>query len=157
VQMRRTTERRLQPGMTEPLAKCIQSCAGQIQGVDTMNMIEAYQTRYSAVAGRRNSDYAIPVAMPKRSRTYATAAERMLAAIGEPEVFDTRNDPRLSRHLRNRVIDAIPLSKNSTAWKMRSRRWSRLSSMPPKGWKSANKYSICWDRVGGQVLDRRGA
>ena len=28
---------------------------------------------------------------------YATAAERMLKAIGEPELVDTRNNPRLSR------------------------------------------------------------
>ncbi|MFA7525229.1 MAG: hypothetical protein WCY91_07600, partial [Acidithiobacillus sp.] len=28
---------------------------------------------------------------------YATAAERMLAAIGEPQVVDTQADPRLSR------------------------------------------------------------
>jgi serine protein kinase len=28
---------------------------------------------------------------------YATAAERMLKAIGDPATVDTRNDPRLSR------------------------------------------------------------
>jgi serine protein kinase len=40
--------------------------------------------------------------------TYASPAERMLAAIGEPEVIDTRNDPRLSRIFSNRVIRRYP-------------------------------------------------
>src|SRR5690606_35992312 len=37
-------------------------------------------------------------------RAYATAAERMLAAIGEPELVDTSRDPRLSRIFSNKVI-----------------------------------------------------
>jgi len=39
---------------------------------------------------------------------YATPAERMLAAIGEPEIIDTRNDTRLSRLFSNRVIRRYP-------------------------------------------------
>jgi serine protein kinase len=39
---------------------------------------------------------------------YASPAERMLAAIGEPEAVDTRNDPRLSRIFSNRVIRRYP-------------------------------------------------
>jgi serine protein kinase len=39
---------------------------------------------------------------------YATAAERMLKAIGEPELVDTRNDPRLSRIFANKVIKIYP-------------------------------------------------
>src|SRR3954470_20419095 len=39
---------------------------------------------------------------------YATAAERMLAAIGEPEMIDTRNDARLSRLFSNRLIRRYP-------------------------------------------------
>ena len=35
---------------------------------------------------------------------YATAAERLLAAIGEPEIIETRHDPRLSRIFSNKVI-----------------------------------------------------
>ncbi|MFP5472937.1 MAG: PrkA family serine protein kinase, partial [Gammaproteobacteria bacterium] len=45
----------------------------------------------------------------KRDATaYATAAERMLKAIGDPEVVDTRNDPRLSRIFANKVIKIYP-------------------------------------------------
>src|SRR5471030_2878509 len=40
--------------------------------------------------------------------TYATAGERMLSAIGEPESVDTRTDPRLSRVFANKVIKVYP-------------------------------------------------
>jgi serine protein kinase len=39
---------------------------------------------------------------------YATAAERMLRAIGEPQTVDTRNDQRLSRLFANKVIKIYP-------------------------------------------------
>ncbi len=40
--------------------------------------------------------------------TYASPAERMLAAIGEPELFDTHNDPELSRLFSNKIIKIYP-------------------------------------------------
>ena len=43
---------------------------------------------------------------------YATAAERMLDAIGEPEVVDTSSDPRLSRIFLNRTIKVYPAFKD---------------------------------------------
>ncbi|QDQ25836.1 PrkA family serine protein kinase [Chitinimonas arctica] len=39
---------------------------------------------------------------------YATAAERMLMAIGDPEIVDTRNDSRLSRVFANKMIRVYP-------------------------------------------------
>jgi serine protein kinase len=39
---------------------------------------------------------------------YATAAERMIAAIGEPEIIDTSADPRLGRIFLNRTIKVYP-------------------------------------------------
>ena len=42
---------------------------------------------------------------------YATAAERMLLAIGEPELVDTKGDPRLSRIFSNKVIKIYPAFK----------------------------------------------
>ena len=39
---------------------------------------------------------------------WATPAERMLAAIGEPQSVDTRHEPRLSRIFSNRVIRRYP-------------------------------------------------
>lgn len=39
---------------------------------------------------------------------YATAAERMIAAIGEPELVDTSKDARLSRIFTNRTVRVYP-------------------------------------------------
>jgi serine protein kinase len=39
---------------------------------------------------------------------YASAAERILLAIGEPDLIDTSSDPRLSRLFSNRVIKHYP-------------------------------------------------
>jgi len=44
----------------------------------------------------------------KDPSAYATAAERLLRAIGEPEQIDTANDPRLSRIFSNKVIKRFP-------------------------------------------------
>ncbi|MDK2125897.1 PrkA family serine protein kinase [Parachitinimonas caeni] len=45
----------------------------------------------------------------KRDKSaYATAAERMLMAVGEPEMIDTRHDSRLSRIFSNKVIRVYP-------------------------------------------------
>ena len=40
--------------------------------------------------------------------TYATAAEQILAAIGEADVVDTAKDPRLGRIFMNRTIKVYP-------------------------------------------------
>lgn len=42
------------------------------------------------------------------SSAFATAAERMLKAIGEPEIVDTSKNPRLSRIFLNRSIKVYP-------------------------------------------------
>src|SRR5690349_8754742 len=39
---------------------------------------------------------------------YATAAERLLAAIGEPQIIDTARDQRLGRIFMNRTIRTYP-------------------------------------------------
>src|SRR3984893_1290410 len=39
---------------------------------------------------------------------YANAAERLLAAIGEPQLIDTAKDPRLGRIFLNRTMRAYP-------------------------------------------------
>src|SRR5271166_201872 len=42
---------------------------------------------------------------------YASAAERMVKAIGEPEIIDTSRDMRLSRIFQNRTIKIYPAFK----------------------------------------------
>src|SRR5512141_3212899 len=71
-------------------------------------MVEGYKTQYSAVQEEELSLEELLQLCKSNPETYASAAERMLAAIGEPETVDTRNDPRLSRIFGNRVIKRYP-------------------------------------------------
>ncbi len=43
---------------------------------------------------------------------YVTAAERLLMAIGDPELVDTSQDPRLSRIFSNKVVKVYPAFKD---------------------------------------------
>ena len=44
----------------------------------------------------------------KDSQLYASASERILKAIGEPKIINTKNDPRLSRIHQNKKIQVYP-------------------------------------------------
>ena len=46
------------------------------------------------------------------SAFYATTAERMITAIGEPEFVDTAKDPRLGRIFMNRTLKVYPAFKD---------------------------------------------
>ena len=74
----------------------------------TTTLLEQYKSAYSATADEEISLEAYLGLCKKNSDTYATSAERMLAAIGDPELVDTRNDQRLSRIFGNRVIRRYP-------------------------------------------------
>src|SRR5437016_137833 len=71
-------------------------------------LLEQYRSTYSATADEEISLEDFLALCKKDPTACATAAERMLAAIGEPELFDTRNDPRLSRIFSNRLIRRYP-------------------------------------------------
>jgi serine protein kinase len=73
-----------------------------------MKIFENYAARYERTREEEMSvqEY---LDLCKRDRmAYASAAERMLQAIGEPELVDTRFDPRLSRIFANKVIKIYP-------------------------------------------------
>ncbi|MGV3678933.1 MAG: PrkA family serine protein kinase [Acidovorax sp.] len=73
-----------------------------------MDAISSFASRY---ARSREEEMSIDEYLAECKRdpmVYATAAQRMLAAIGEPEMVDTRNDPRLSRIFANKVIKRYP-------------------------------------------------
>ncbi|NMF88293.1 PrkA family serine protein kinase [Aromatoleum petrolei] len=73
-----------------------------------MTIFNAYQARFEAAREEEMSiqEY-LELCRSDRS-AYATAAERMLMAIGEPELVDTRLDPRLSRIFSNKVLKIYP-------------------------------------------------
>ncbi|MBN9423176.1 MAG: PrkA family serine protein kinase, partial [Candidatus Accumulibacter sp.] len=73
-----------------------------------MSIFARYQGRYEAAQEEELSvqDY---LELCKHERTaYASVAERMLLAIGEPELVDTRSDPRLSRIFANKMVKLYP-------------------------------------------------
>src|SRR6516165_8474501 len=69
---------------------------------------EQYKARYSATHEDELSLEQFLELCRSDPSAYATAAERMLAAIGEAELVDTRLDPRLSRIFSNRLIKRCP-------------------------------------------------
>jgi serine protein kinase len=78
---------------------------------DAMTIFKHYQSRYEESQEEELSlqEY---LDLCKKDRTaYATAAERMLLAIGNPELIDTRKDPRLSRIFSNKLIRLYPAFK----------------------------------------------
>ncbi|MBK1705417.1 PrkA family serine protein kinase [Halochromatium glycolicum] len=73
-----------------------------------MSIFERYQARYES---SREEDMSLQEYLElckSNPMAYAGPAERLLAAIGEPELIDTHNDPRLSRIFQNKVIKRYP-------------------------------------------------
>jgi serine protein kinase len=71
-------------------------------------LMESYRSSYSTSQEQDLSLEEYLALCKKDPGAYATAAERMLAAIGDPELVDTRNDQRLGRIFSNRVIRRYP-------------------------------------------------
>jgi serine protein kinase len=72
------------------------------------SLLEKYRTNYGAAREEEMTLDEYLALCKTDPGAYATPAERMLTAIGEPEIVDTRNDPRLSRLFSNRVIKRYP-------------------------------------------------
>lgn len=72
------------------------------------DLFQTYSRRYEA---RRESEMSLAdylAGCKGDPGYYATAAERLLAAIGEPEVIDTAKDARMGRIFMNRTIRVYP-------------------------------------------------
>ena len=73
-----------------------------------MSIFDSYQKRFEQ---HLQEEYTLQEYLDlcrQDSLVYATAAERMLKAIGEPELVDTSQDTRLSRIFSNKVIARYP-------------------------------------------------
>ena len=73
-----------------------------------MSIISHYQARFDATQQEEMSLEEYLELCKDDPSAYATAAERMLMAIGEPEMVDTAQDPRLSRIFSNKIIRRYP-------------------------------------------------
>jgi len=69
-----------------------------------MSIFDHFQARYEAAKDEEISLQDFLKLCKDDKSAYANAAERLLMAIGEPEVVDTAQDPTLSRIFSNRVI-----------------------------------------------------
>lgn len=76
-----------------------------------MSIFSHYQTRYEEAKEEELSIQEYLDLCKKDPSAYATAAERMLMAIGEPTLVDTRKDSRLSRLFSNKLIKVYPAFK----------------------------------------------
>jgi serine protein kinase len=77
-----------------------------------MSIFQHYQSRYE---DNKEEVYSIQEYLElckQEPSAYATAAERLLMAIGEPELMDTSQDPRLSRIFSNKVVKIYPAFKD---------------------------------------------
>ncbi|OED35439.1 PrkA family serine protein kinase [Chromatiales bacterium (ex Bugula neritina AB1)] len=73
-----------------------------------MSIFNHYQSRYEL---KKQEEFTLSEYLQlcrENPAIYASAAERMLLAIGEPEIIDTSRDPRLSRIFSNKVIKRYP-------------------------------------------------
>jgi serine protein kinase len=73
-----------------------------------MDIVRNFLSRYEQSREEELSIEEYLNACKQNPLVYATAAERMLAAIGEPEMFDTHSDQRMSRIFGNKVIKIYP-------------------------------------------------
>lgn len=73
-----------------------------------MKIFDNYAARYERT---REEEYSLQEYLEickKDKLAFASAAERLLAAIGDPELVDTRHDPRRSRIFANKIIKIYP-------------------------------------------------
>lgn len=73
-----------------------------------MSILQHFKDRYESTQEEEYSLEEYLEICKEDPTAYATAAERMLIAIGKPELVDTSKDPRLSRIFSNKVIKRYP-------------------------------------------------
>ncbi|MBW7902784.1 MAG: PrkA family serine protein kinase [Rhodocyclaceae bacterium] len=73
-----------------------------------MSIFARYQSRYEAAQEEEMSVQEYLELCRKDATAYASVAERMLMAIGEPQLVDTRLEPRLSRIFANKMLKVYP-------------------------------------------------
>ncbi len=73
-----------------------------------MSIFSHYQSRYETTQEEEYSLQEYLDICKRDPNAYASASERMLKAIGEPEMIDTSIDPRLSRIFSNKIIRRYP-------------------------------------------------
>ena len=76
-----------------------------------MAIFDHYMSRYEAVQEQEYSLQEYLDLCREDPSAYASAAERLLSAIGEPELVDTSKNTRLSRIFQNKIVRRYPAFK----------------------------------------------
>jgi serine protein kinase len=76
-----------------------------------MSIFQHYQSRYDSGKEEKFTIQGYLDICQKDKNAYTSASERLLSAIGEPEMIDTSTEPTLSRIFSNRVISRYPAFK----------------------------------------------
>ena len=100
--------------MTEPPSPRVWPHRAPIVGEEygRMSIFDHYLHRYAATVQEELSLIEYLDLCRTDPTSYATPAERMLRAIGEPALIDTRQDPSLSRIFSNKVLRIYPAFKD---------------------------------------------
>ena len=100
--------------MTEPPSPRVWPHRAPIAGEEygRMSIFDHYLHRYAATVQEELSLIEYLELCRKDPTSYTTPAERMLHAIGEPALIDTRQDPSLSRIFSNKVLRIYPAFKD---------------------------------------------
>jgi len=80
--------------------------------MDTQDFLNSYTRRYAENKEEEMSLNEYLELCRNDPSAYANPAERLLMAIGEPEMVDTRHDPVLSRIFSNKIIPRYPVFKD---------------------------------------------
>lgn len=73
-----------------------------------MSILQKFKADYESAVKQTLTLDEYLILCKKDKMVYASAAERMVAAIGEPKLVDTSKDPRLSRVFTNRTVRVYP-------------------------------------------------
>lgn len=76
-----------------------------------MSIFQHYQSRYDSGKEEKITIQEFLDICQNDKNAYTSASERLLSAIGEPEMIDTSTEPTLSRIFSNRVISRYPAFK----------------------------------------------
>src|SRR3546814_996330 len=80
----------------------------RVRGSAMLDVFDAFSAAYARERHEETSLQAYLMACRDDPKLYASAPERLIKAIGEPEIFDKSNDSRLGRIFMNRTIKRYP-------------------------------------------------
>lgn len=108
-----------------------------------MSIFSHFQQRFESTRQEELSLQEYLELCKKDRSAYVSAAERLLMAIGEPELLDTSTNSRLSRIFSNKVIRRYPAFEDFHGMEECIDQIVSYFRHAAQGWKRRNRSSIC--------------